>query len=69
MRVVTWPDEDDGMNMTEICERDQKLTMTNILLVNLTEISNKICHNDKHCLLKITKTENTMNITTTANMK
>ena len=54
--LLTWRNEDDWMNMTEICECNQKLTITNF--VNLTESFNKICHNDKHCLLKMTENQN-----------
>ena len=41
--------------MTEICERDQKLTTMTLHFVNLTESFNKICQNDKHCLLNMTE--------------
>ena len=53
--LLTWLNEDDRMNITKICECDRKLTTTNILLVNLTKIWNKNCHNHEHCLLNMTK--------------
>ena len=47
----------ERMNMTKICERDRKLTMTNVHFVNLTKSFNKICQKDKHCLLNMTENQ------------
>ena len=43
--------------MIEICERDWKLTTTNVHFVNLTESFNKISHNVEHCLLNMTENQ------------
>ena len=36
--MFTWPIQDDQMNMTEIFEKTEKFTPTNINMVNVTEI-------------------------------
>ena len=36
--LLTWPNEDDRMNTTKICEHDWKLTKTNLNMVNMTVV-------------------------------
>ena len=48
MTESIWPNQYDRMNMTQIFEHDQKMTTTNVNLLNMTEKFNKNCHNDKH---------------------
>ena len=44
----------DRNNMTKIFEHDQKMTTTNVNLLNMTKKFNKNCHNHKHERLNMT---------------
>ena len=53
--MLTWPNEDDRMSVTEICEHDQILDNDKRECVELDRKNKKFYHNDQRWCVNMTK--------------
>ena len=53
--MLTWPNEDDQMSLTEICEHDRILDNGECECVELDLKNKKIYHNDKRFCMNMTE--------------
>ena len=53
--MLTWPNEDDRMSVTEICEHDQILDNDERECVELDQKNKKFYHNDQRWCVNMTE--------------
>ena len=56
--MLTWPNEDDQMNMTKFCEHDRNFHNHDRKLFELHRKNNKYCHKDEHIRVNMTESWN-----------